>query len=243
MSRPVAIVSGGSRGLGAALVQRFLEDGHAVGTFARAETDRVAGWREQFGDRFLFRTLDGADPAALEVFFDAVLGAFGGRVDVLVNNAARVVDGILTMIRAGDVEATIALNLGLSIHLTQLASRAMLRQRSGSIVNVSSVNALRGHAGTAVYSATKAALDGLTRSLARELGPKNIRVNSVAPGFFESEMVAGLDADARARIARRTPLGRLASTRDVTEAVRWLCSESASFVTGHVLVVDGGLTC
>jgi 3-oxoacyl-[acyl-carrier protein] reductase len=111
------------------------------------------------------------------------------------------------------------------------------------VVNISSVNAVRGHSGVAVYSATKAALDGMTRSLARELGDRNIRVNSVAPGYFESEMAAGLSEEAVSRIRRRTPLGRLAEPREVSEAVYFLASEQGSFVTGQVLVVDGGLTC
>jgi 3-oxoacyl-[acyl-carrier protein] reductase len=119
----------------------------------------------------------------------------------------------------------------------------MLRQGGGCIVNISSVNAVRGHAGVAVYSAAKAGLDGLTRSLARELGPRNIRVNSVAPGYFESEMVKGMTDEQKQRIVRRTPLGRLARAEDVANAVYFLASPQASFITGQVLIVDGGITC
>jgi 3-oxoacyl-[acyl-carrier protein] reductase len=242
MSTPVALISGGSRGLGAALVARFLDEGYAVATFARAETERVGQWRERFPERFLFEPLDGGDRAALKGFVARTLERLG-RIDVLVNNAGVGVDGLLAFTRPEQIDAALSINLGLAIVLCQLASRAMLRQGAGCIVNVSSVNALRGHGGVAVYSATKAALDGLTRSLARELGPKNIRVNSVAPGYFDSDMVGGLDEAARARIARRTPLGRLGGVEDVSEAVLWLCSGRAAFITGQVLVVDGGLTC
>jgi 3-oxoacyl-[acyl-carrier protein] reductase len=238
----VALISGGSRGLGAALVARFLDEGHAVATFARAETEQVARWRERFGERFLFQALDGANRDAVKSFVALALERLG-RIDVLVNNAAIAAEGLLTFARSEEIDAVLATNLGLTIALCQLASRAMLRQGGGCIVNISSVNALRGHGGVAVYSATKAALDGLTRSLARELGPKNIRVNSVAPGYFESDMVAGLDEAARARIVRRTPLGRLARAEDIGEAVLWLSSRRAAFITGQVLVVDGGLTC
>jgi 3-oxoacyl-[acyl-carrier protein] reductase len=119
----------------------------------------------------------------------------------------------------------------------------MLRQRSGCIVNISSVHAIRGHSGIAVYSATKAALDGLTRSLARELGPYKIRVNSVAPGYFDSDMFSGMGKEEKQRIARRTPLGRLARIDEIANAVHFLTSEQASFITGQTLVVDGGITC
>lgn len=242
---PVAIVSGGSRALGAALVDRFFAEGYAVATFARAETPAVARWRERHGDRFLFQALDGAGGAAagaIKGFVGAVVERLG-RVDVLVNNAGQGAEGLLALARSEEIDAVVATNLGLALHLTQAASRAMLRQGGGCIVNVSSVNGLRGHAGVAVYSATKAALDGLTRSLARELGPRHIRVNSVAPGYFDSPMVEGLDEAARARIVRRTPLGRLGTVADMSEAVIWLCSPRAAFITGQVLAVDGGLTC
>jgi 3-oxoacyl-[acyl-carrier protein] reductase len=119
----------------------------------------------------------------------------------------------------------------------------MLRQAAGCIVNISSVNAIRGHDGVSVYSATKAALDGFTRSLARELGPRNIRVNSVAPGYFESEMVSGLEPAQKDRIARRTPLRRLARIEEIAAVVYFLASDQASFITGQTLVVDGGITC
>jgi 3-oxoacyl-[acyl-carrier protein] reductase len=119
----------------------------------------------------------------------------------------------------------------------------MFLQRSGCIVNISSVNAIRGHKGVAVYSATKAALDGLTRSLARELGPRQIRVNSIAPGYFDSEMTDGMDEKKKQQIVRRTPLGRLARIDEIANAVHFLTSDQASFITGQTLVVDGGITC
>jgi 3-oxoacyl-[acyl-carrier protein] reductase len=145
--------------------------------------------------------------------------------------------------RTQDIGEAVEVNLTAALVLSQACSRVMLRQGRGCMVNISSVNAIRGHAGVAVYSATKAGLDGLTRSLARELGPRNIRVNSVAPGYFESDMVKGLTEEQKQRIVRRTPLGRLTSAEDVANAVYFLVSEQAAFITGQILVVDGGITC
>jgi 3-oxoacyl-[acyl-carrier protein] reductase len=119
----------------------------------------------------------------------------------------------------------------------------MLEQQHGSIVNITSVNGIRGHSGVSVYSATKAALDGLTRSLAQEVGPQGIRVNSVAPGYFESEMTSGFSDEVRARIARRTPLRRLGTSEEIANVVRFLISPQASFLTGQIIAVDGGHSC
>ena len=186
--------------------------------------------------------MDASDADALRGFVSGTVERFG-RIDVLVNNAGIAPEGVLPTMRHAEIETVIGLNLTATVLLTQACARVMVRQGSGAIVNISSVNAIRGYAGVAVYSATKAALDGLTRSLARELGPRNIRVNSVAPGFFRTDMVRSLGEEQMQRIARRTPLGLLARIEEIAEAVLFLASGKASFITGQILVVDGGLTC
>jgi 3-oxoacyl-[acyl-carrier protein] reductase len=243
-TKRVALISGGSRGLGAALVAGFLQRDYGVATMSRAKTKFIdaAKCGRETAKRFHWAAVDGRDREALRAFVTDVAERFG-RIDVLVNNAGRAAEGVLPTMRPDEIAEVVDVNLTAALLLSQACSRVMLRQGGGCIINVSSVNALRGHTGVAVYSATKAALDGLTRSLARELGPRKIRVNSIAPGYFESDMVKTMPAEQKERIARRTPLGRLAGVEDIANAVLFLASEQASFITGQVLAVDGGITC
>src|SRR5262245_2492782 len=242
-ARKVVLVSGGSRGLGAALVAGFLERRYGVAAMSRTKTafiaDMLSAGRRR---RFHWSQVDGRDHEALRAFVQEV-GERLGRIDVLVNNAGIATEGVLPTMRTHDIVEAVEVNLTAALVLAQACSRLMLRQGAGCIVNISSVHAVRGHSGVAVYSATKAALDGLTRSLARELGPRQIRVNSVAPGYFDSEMTADMAEEQKQRIARRTPLGRLARMDEVANAVHFLVSDQASFITGQTLVVDGGITC
>ncbi len=240
----VFLISGASRGLGAAITAACLQQGGKVAAFSRGRSPFVEQHVANDPDesRYLWRHVDGTSQEQVRAFVAQVLEKFG-RVDCLVNNAAHGLEGLLTFARADEVDKTISLNLTSTITLTQACAKAMLRQGSGCIINISSLNAIRGHSGLSVYSATKAALDGLTRSLARELGPRNIRVNSVAPGYFDSDMVKNLTTAQKETIQRRTPLGRLGSAEDIAAGVLFLSSDAASFITGHTLVVDGGITC
>jgi 3-oxoacyl-[acyl-carrier protein] reductase len=242
--RRVAVVSGGSRGLGQAIAEDLLAAGEAVATFSRSSTpfvdQRLAA--DPQAESFTWEAIDGTDFPRIRQFALGVLRRWG-RIDVLVNNAATGSDGLLTLTREADIHRQIALNLEAAVHLTRACLKGMLPQRSGSIVNIASVNALRGHAGVSVYSATKAGLHGLTKSLAVEVGPEGIRVNSVAPGYFDSEMTSGFTDQQRARIVRRTPLRRLGTVADVVGLVHYLISPAAAFITGQMIAVDGGFTC
>lgn len=243
MAPRVVIVSGGSRGLGAGIVQQCHEEGWTVATFSRAPSPFIAEMQRDAGDdRFYWAPVDGTDTAALQDFVGAVRQRCGG-VDALVNNAAVGRFGAFPLMRLSEIDDSIAVNLRGNIVLSRLVTPLMVARGGGAILSISSVNALRGNAGVAVYSATKAGLDGFTRALARELGPRNIRVNSLAPGYFASDMVAGLGEAQMRRIVRSTPLGRLGTVAEIVAAALFLISPAASFITGQTLTIDGGITC
>jgi 3-oxoacyl-[acyl-carrier protein] reductase len=236
------VITGGSRGLGAGLVASFLESGDRVAACARSITPQVEEWQASHGDRFLFQEVDLADRDAGAAFIAAVVERWDG-IDVLVNNAGVARDGVLALFSDEDSDAVVDLNLNATIHLTRVVVRRMLARRNrGWIVNISSIVGLSGYRGLSVYSATKAALDGFTRALARELGSTGIVVNSIAPGYLRTEMTHGLNESNLQQIVRRTPAGRLGEPEDVARAVQFLVDPANDYVTGQVLVVDGGLT-
>ena len=238
----VAVVSGGSRGLGARLAERLLDDGWCVATFSRRESEAVEKLTRAHPDRFAWTSADLADTEALRKVAAGAVRRFGG-IDLLVNNAAVLRQELSLTVPARRVQELVTANLVAPILLTQACARAMSARGGGRIVNVSSINAVRGYRGVAVYSATKAGLDGLGRALARELGPMGIRVNSVVPGFFDSDMTAEVTDRNRDKIARRTPLGRLGTVDEVVDTVLFVISPQSSFLTGQTIVVDGGITC
>jgi 3-oxoacyl-[acyl-carrier protein] reductase len=239
----VVIVTGGSRGLGAGIVRSYLESGDRVATCSRSITPEVEAWQKdpETADRFLFLPADLSQRADADAFVAAVIEKWG-QVDVLINNAGVARDGILSMASDDDIDIVIDLNLKGTLYVTRQVARRMLARRTGTIVNISSIVGRSGYRGLAVYSATKAALDGLTRALARELGSRGITVNGIAPGYLRTEMSHGLDEDQLQQIVRRTPAGRLGEPEDVARACQFLTDPRNTYLTGHVLVVDGGLT-
>lgn len=237
----VIAITGGSRGLGAGIVQAFLDAGERVATCSRSATPATDAWAKSHPDHFLFVEADLSKPDDAKAYVDATIERWG-KVDVLVNNAGVARDGILGMTSDDDLDTVIDLNLKGTLYVSRLVSRRMLARRSGSIVNISSIVGLSGYRGLAVYSATKAAMDGLTRALARELGSRGITVNSVAPGYLRTEMSHGLDEAQLQQIVRRTPAGRLGEPADIARVVQFLVDPANSYLTGQVIVVDGGLT-
>jgi 3-oxoacyl-[acyl-carrier protein] reductase len=235
------VVTGGSRGLGAAFVRALLEDGDNVATCSRVRTDAVGAWEQDVPERFHYAAFDMRDRAAGEAFVHDVVDRFGG-IDVLVNNAGLARDSLLALFPEDAIDEVIDINLTAPLHLTRHVVRRMLARGSGRIVNISSIIGRSGYRGLAVYGATKAALDGFTRAMARELGPRGITVNAIAPGYLRTEMTDTLSDDQLGQIERRTPMGRLGETDDVVGCLRFLLSPAADFVSAHVLVVDGGLT-
>lgn len=232
----VAVVSGGSRGLGLLLVHRLLADGWRVATFSRKPGEPIES------ENYLWRQADLTDLDSLREFVSVVRKEFG-RIDLLVNNAGVLHEGLLLTMPLTRITELVTANLTATVVLTQSCVKVMSRGGGGAVVNVSSINAIRGFRGVSVYAAVKAGIDAFGRALARELGAFGIRVNSVVPGFFDSEMTSHVTAGLRERIERRTPLGRLGSAAEVADAVLFLASPAAGFVTGQSIVVDGGITC
>ena len=244
MGAHVVLISGGSRGLGAAIARRCLDMGHVVATFSRSASPFVEEQRrlDPLAMRFHWASVDSRDDRAVARFLNTVVERYGG-VDTLVNNAAVGRFGLFPLMSLAHIDETLQINLRSNILLARLCTPSMVARAAGCILNISSVNALRGNTGVAAYSAAKAALDGFTRALARELGPKNVRVNSLAPGYFASDMVDGLAERQRQKLVRSTPLRRLGTIDEIADAALFLISPAASFITGHTLVVDGGVTC
>ena len=237
----VAIVTGASRGIGRAVAKRLAEAGAAVVAAARGDhADGVAADIRAAGGRAVGVGVDVTEPRLVEAMVRTALDEYG-RIDVLVNNAGIVRDRLALRMTPADWDAVVATNLTAAFACARAVLRPMIRQRGGRIINVGSVVGRMGNAGQANYAASKAGLEGFSRSLAREVASRGVTVNVVAPGMIDTDMTAGLDESAQAALLAQIPMGRLGTTDDVAGAVCFLASDEAAYVTGHVLAVNGGM--
>jgi 3-oxoacyl-[acyl-carrier protein] reductase len=246
MQRKHVIVTGGSRGLGLTMVEGLLADGYRVSTCSRSSTDHIKRLLDsEYGDRVFWQACSIGDEGEAESFVkSAVAAAADDGLYGLVNNAGVAQAGILASFPNVESDRILRINLLGAIEMARSVAQVMLKQNTGGrIVNISSIIGSRGYNGMAAYSASKAGMDGMSRALARELGRRQITVNSLAPGYVETEMSATLTKAQLAQIANRTPLGRLANEQDILDVLRFLLSDASRMVTGQVILVDGGISC
>lgn len=238
----VALVTGGARGIGRSIALRLAMDGAkvAVVDLVDAGADTAREVEQASGQPATFVKADISIEDEARAAVTAVEVALG-PVDILVNNAGITRDNLALVMTEVDWDAVLAVNLKGAFLMSKAVLRGMIKRRRGSIISISSVVARRGNAGQVNYSAAKAGLIGLTKSLAREVASRNVRINAVAPGYIETDMTAALDEAARSAIISQIPLGRIGSPEAVAAAVAFLAGEDASFITGAVLAVDGGL--
>jgi 3-oxoacyl-[acyl-carrier protein] reductase len=229
-----ALVTGGSRGIGTAVARELAEAGAQVVVGFHSGREEAEALAAELGGEAIHA--DVSTPASAARLVDDA-----GDLDILVNNAGVTRDGVLARMSDEDWQAVIETNLSSVFYTCRAVTRQMMRKRRGAIVNVSSIVGLRGNFGQTNYAASKAGIIGFTKSLARELGSRGVRANVVAPGYVRTRLTEVLSDEAKQVMLANTPLGRLGEPEDVAGAVRFLCSEEASFITGEVLLVDGGL--
>ena len=229
-----AVVTGGSRGIGKAIAAELAGAGAAVVVGYRSGAEEAEAVAAEIGGRAV--QADVAEPEDAQRLVEEA-----GDVDILVNNAGVTRDGLLARMSDEDWQVVLNTNLGGTFNTCRAAARGMMRRRGGSIVNVSSIVGLHGNPGQTNYSASKAGIIGFTKALARELGSRGVRANVVAPGYVSTRLTNELPEELRNAMLDNTPLGRFGEPEDIAGAVRFLCSDAASFVTGEVLLVDGGL--
>jgi 3-oxoacyl-[acyl-carrier protein] reductase len=238
----VALVTGGARGIGKAIALRLAVEGAkvAIVDLMDAGVDTAREVEQATGQATTFVKADISKEAEAKAAIVAAEEALG-PIDILVNNAGITRDGLALTMPESDWDAVLTVNLKGSFLMSKAVLRGMIKRRRGSIISISSVVARRGNAGQVNYSAAKAGLIGLTKSLAREVASRNVRVNAVAPGYIETEMTAKLDEKSRQALIGQIPLGRIGSPEAVADAVAFLAGDQSSFITGAVLAVDGGL--
>ena len=242
LNNKVALVTGASRGLGQAIAVALAAEGASIAAVARSE-DALKSTIEQIraaGGIAEPFALDVSDSAACEETVTKITTKFD-KIDILVNNAGVTRDGLLMRMSAEQWDTVLDTNLKGAFNLTKLVGRLMLRERAGNIINISSIVGLMGNAGQANYAASKAGLIGFTKSAAREFASRGINCNAVCPGFIETDMTKDLNEDLKKKLLANIPLQRLGQPTDVAGVVTFLCSPAASYITGQVLTVDGGM--
>ena len=229
-----ALVTGASKGIGRAIAAELAAAGASVVVGYRSGKDEAESLASELGGRAIQADVSSAEEAARLV-------EEAGDLDILVNNAGLTRDGLLARMTDDDWRTVIETNLSSCFYTCRAVARPMMKKRGGSIVNVSSIVGVHGNWGQTNYAASKAGIIGFTKSLARELGSRGVRANVVAPGYVKTQLTDVLPEEATAAMLQNTPLGRLGEPQDIAGAVRFLCSDEASFITGEVLLVDGGL--
>lgn len=240
----VALVTGASRGIGAAVALRLAAEGASVAVNYAGRVDAasavVTAIEEADGTAIAVQA-DVSDPAACAALVDATIARFG-QIDILVNNAGITRDGLLVRMSDEDWQSVIDTNLSGAFYLSRSVGKLMMKQRSGSIINMASVVGVMGNAGQVNYAAAKAGLIGMTKSIARELAGRGVRANAVAPGFIATDMTDALPQAAREAAMSTIAMGRLGTPEDIAAAVAFLASDDAAYITGQVIAVDGGMT-
>ena len=244
LDNKVALVTGASRGIGAAIAKKLAADGAFVIVNYNGSKERADGVVDEIkaaGGEAVAMQCDVSDFEACGAFITEIVKPYG-RLDILVNNAGITKDGLLMKMSEADFDSVINTNLKGAFNTIRHASRQFLKQKSGRIMNISSVSGLLGNAGQANYAASKSGVIGLTRSVARELASRQITVNAVAPGFVGTEMIEAMTDSAKEAMTGMIPFGRIGEPEEIAETVAFLASDGARYITGQVIAVDGGMS-
>jgi 3-oxoacyl-[acyl-carrier protein] reductase len=245
LSGKVALITGSSRGIGRAIAERLAEHGAAVVLNGRGDSERLRSFQQHLGERYGVRceaaVADVGDAGAVSGMFRTVFGQFG-RLDILVNNAGTLQDSLIGMISQDQIRETLNTNVIGTLNCIQAGARLLQRSGSGSIINMASIIGVRGNAGQLVYGASKGAVINATLSASKELAPKGIRVNAIAPGYIDTDMIRNVPAETHQALLAGIGMGRIGTAEDVADVALFLASSLSRYITGQVIGVDGGMS-